>query len=135
MGKKPNTPLQASKLSENVPGFDPSLKDGLGAMPSTRNPLAGTRPSGECFMQMVPPVMMIRTRASGYCVAILSNAAAGGVESSGRSKSLGDPVSLKCQIKPDFNAHKEGQEVTNSWGFRLVKIVPIIEIRALSDGR
>jgi hypothetical protein len=40
-------------------------------MPASKNPLAGTRPSGDERMQIVPPVMMIRTRVSGYVVAIL----------------------------------------------------------------
>jgi len=50
------------------PGFDPSLKDGLGLIPASRNPLAGTKPSGDDLMHMVPPVMTMRTRPSGYCV-------------------------------------------------------------------
>jgi hypothetical protein len=53
------------------PSFDPSLKDGRGAMPASRKPLAGTMPCGLGFMQMVPPVMTISTRDSGYCVAML----------------------------------------------------------------
>jgi len=59
------------KKDQHIPGIDPSLKLGLGAIPSLRKPLAGTRPSGEDLMHMVPPVMITRTRASGYCVAIL----------------------------------------------------------------
>lgn len=49
-----------------LPGFEPSLKEGLGFMPASRNPLAGTRPSGDDFIHIVPPVMTIRTRDSGY---------------------------------------------------------------------
>lgn len=49
-----------------LPGLDPSLKDGLVDMPSLRNPLAGIKPSAEAFIQMVPPVIMMRTRPSGY---------------------------------------------------------------------
>ena len=45
-------------------GFDRSLKDGRGAIHDSRNPRAGTKPSGLRFMQIVPPVIMIRTRDS-----------------------------------------------------------------------
>jgi hypothetical protein len=54
--------------------LDPSLKDGRGDIPSARKPLAGINPSGECLIQMVPPVMMMSTRASGYWVAMLPDA-------------------------------------------------------------
>lgn len=52
------------------PGFEPSLKLGLGAIPFSRNPVAGIRPSGDGFMHIVPPVITMRTRASGNCVTI-----------------------------------------------------------------
>jgi hypothetical protein len=47
-------------------------------MACSKNPLAGTspNPSGEERIQIVPPVMMIRTRDSGYCEA-LADAMAG----------------------------------------------------------
>jgi hypothetical protein len=54
------------------PGFEPSLKDGLGFIPASRKPLAGTSPSGEDFIHIVPPVITIRTRDSGYCAAIVA---------------------------------------------------------------
>jgi hypothetical protein len=41
-------------------------------MPASRNPLAGTRPCGLDFIHMVPPVMTMSTRDSGYAVAILA---------------------------------------------------------------
>jgi hypothetical protein len=44
---------------------EPSLKDGRMARHDERNPRAGVRPFGDCFMQMVPPVMMIKTLDSG----------------------------------------------------------------------
>ena len=56
-----------------IPGLVPSLKLGRGAIPSSRNPFAGINPSGLDFIQIVPPVMMMRTRVSGYLVAILNN--------------------------------------------------------------
>jgi len=48
------------------------LKDGLGAIPASRKPLAGTKPSGDDLMQIVPPVMIMSTRASGYGVAMVA---------------------------------------------------------------
>jgi hypothetical protein len=54
----------------SLPGDDPSLKLGLGAIPASRNPLAGTRPSGEDLIHIVPPVITTRTLASGYWDAI-----------------------------------------------------------------
>jgi hypothetical protein len=61
-----------TKHSKNLPGLVPSLKLGLGAIACSKNPLAGTSPSpsGEERIQIVPPVMMIRTRDSGYCEAV-----------------------------------------------------------------
>ena len=44
---------------------EPSLKEGRGAMPEVRKPRAGMKPLGDGFMQMVPPVMIMRTRDSG----------------------------------------------------------------------
>jgi hypothetical protein len=55
-----------------IPGSLPSLKLGLGFIPASTKPLAGTKPSGDDRMQMVPPVIMIKTRPSGYWVAILT---------------------------------------------------------------
>jgi len=54
-----------------IPGSDPSLKDGLGFIPASKKPLAGTKPSGEDLMHIVPPVIIINTRDSGYWAAIL----------------------------------------------------------------
>jgi len=58
-------------LFENVPpvsvyvsrtfGAVPSLNDGRGAMPASRNPFAGTNPASLGFIHIVPPVMMMRT--------------------------------------------------------------------------
>ena len=45
--------------------IDPSLNSGLGDMQVSRNPRAGINPSGDFCMQIVPPVMIIRTLASG----------------------------------------------------------------------
>jgi hypothetical protein len=45
----------------------PSLKDGRGAIASCKKPVAGMRPSGEERMQIVPPVITIKTLDSGYC--------------------------------------------------------------------
>lgn len=46
------------------------MNEGLVAMPSARKPLAGTRPSGDDFIQIVPPVITIRTRPSVLLAAI-----------------------------------------------------------------
>lgn len=40
-------------------------------MPASRKPLAGTMPCGLGLIQMVPPVMTMSTRDSGYWVAML----------------------------------------------------------------
>lgn len=47
------------------PGMDPSLKEGLGAIPYSKNPREGIKPSLLCFMHIVPPVIMIKTLDSG----------------------------------------------------------------------
>lgn len=52
-------------MEEISRGGDPSLKDGLGARHDERNPRAGTKPLSDFFMQIVPPVMIIRTLDSG----------------------------------------------------------------------
>src|ERR1700753_2760791 len=46
-------------------GEDPSLNEGLGAIAFRRKPSIGIRPSGECCMHIVPPVIIMRTRDSG----------------------------------------------------------------------
>jgi hypothetical protein len=63
-----NPHCNGSGTFEDPPGFDPSLKLGRGAIACSKNPLAGTRPrpSGEGRIQIVPPVMIIRTLDSGY---------------------------------------------------------------------
>lgn len=66
--------MKRNEMKYFLPGFDPSLNDGLVAIPSLRNPRAGTKPSGDVFIHMVPPVIMIRTRPSVYdddCVAMV----------------------------------------------------------------
>ena len=62
----PEVCVEENAPSASVKAFtsfisDPSLNDGLGAIPAARKPIAGTRPSGLGFIQMVPPVMMMRT--------------------------------------------------------------------------
>ena len=52
-------------MEEISRGGDPSLKDGRGAKHDERNPRAGTKPLADFFMQIVPPVMIIRTLDSG----------------------------------------------------------------------
>lgn len=51
--------------AKDSPQTVPSLKLGLGFIPASRKPLAGTNPSGEERIQIVPPVIIIRTRPSG----------------------------------------------------------------------
>jgi hypothetical protein len=46
----------------------PSLNSGLGDMQVSRNPRAGINPSGDFCMQIVPPVMIMRTLASGSAI-------------------------------------------------------------------
>ena len=53
------------------PGLEPSLNEGLGFIPVFKKPLAGTRPSGDDLIHIVPPVMIIKTLDSGNCAAIL----------------------------------------------------------------
>jgi hypothetical protein len=64
--------LQWETIFQYPPGFVPSLKLGLGAIACFKNPRAGTspNPSGEERMQIVPPVMTIKTLDSGYCDAV-----------------------------------------------------------------
>ena len=52
-------------MEEISRGGEPSLKDGRGARHAERNPRAGTKPLSDFFMQIVPPVIIIRTRDSG----------------------------------------------------------------------
>jgi hypothetical protein len=47
------------------------LKDGLGFIPASKKPLAGTKPSGEDFIHIVPPVMIIKTLDSGNWTAMV----------------------------------------------------------------
>lgn len=48
-----------------IPGEVPSLKLGRGLIPSFRNSLDGIKPSGLSLIQIVPPVMIIKTLDSG----------------------------------------------------------------------
>ena len=58
-------PGLSSNLTSRSSKIDPSLNSGLGDMQVSRNPRAGINPSGDFCMQIVPPVMIIRTLASG----------------------------------------------------------------------
>lgn len=51
---------------------EPSLNEGLGAKPDFKKPRAGTKPSELLFIQIVPPVMTIRTLASAADVSLAS---------------------------------------------------------------
>lgn len=52
-------------------GAELSLNEGLGAMACSRNPVMGTRPSGDGCIHIVPPVMMMSTRDSGRWLSFL----------------------------------------------------------------
>jgi hypothetical protein len=85
------------------PGLEPSLKDGLGFMPSSRKPVAGTKPSGEDFIHIVPPVIMIKTLPSGYCAVILKQLSLAQSSDKGRVASDEDQIAavdLKGKVKP-----------------------------------
>jgi len=58
----------SSNLTSMSSKIVPSLNSGLGDMQVSRNPRAGINPSGDFCMQIVPPVMIIRTLASGSAV-------------------------------------------------------------------
>lgn len=61
-------PGWSSNLTSMSSRIVPSLNSGLGDMQVSRNPRAGTNPSGDFCMQIVPPVMIIRTLASGSAI-------------------------------------------------------------------
>ena len=61
-------PGLSSNLTSRSSKIDPSLNSGLGDMQVSRNPRAGINPSGDFCMQIVPPVMIIRTLASGSAI-------------------------------------------------------------------
>jgi hypothetical protein len=49
----------------------PSLKLGLGLIASSIKPVAGIKPCGLSFIQIVPPVIIISTLLSGCCTAAM----------------------------------------------------------------
>ena len=104
--------LSWSGLSSNLTSMSskivPSLNSGLGDMQVSRNPRAGTNPSGDFCMQIVPPVMIIRTLASGSAIwrdDALNSPILGRFELPAGSKRLnelgtaqrGRPVGNECQ--------------------------------------
>src|SRR3954453_14902625 len=58
-------PGLSSNLTSMSSKIVPSLNSGLGDMQVSRNPRAGINPSGDFCIQIVPPVMIMRTLASG----------------------------------------------------------------------
>lgn len=64
-----------------LPCKEPSLNEGLGAIPDSRKPLAGTRPSEDSLIHIVPPVITMRTLDSEGCDAISTTFATTTVES------------------------------------------------------
>ena len=68
--------VPASPLSPKnyLPLSDRSLNEGRGAMAFSRKPFTGTRPAAEGCMHIVPPVMMMSTRDSGYVSVALATA-------------------------------------------------------------